>query len=138
MFGGENGSYYVNMTGENIGRDDQFFEVKGGKYGFFDYSVYYNEIIHNLSFGAKTFYSNPGSNNLDYGYANKPTSTLTTTWLPSISTDANRWNTFDYSIKRKDTGASINSSFGTPFFVSVDANQLETKGIQPRGTAKQP
>ena len=135
MFGGESDSYYMNMTGENIGRDDQFFEIKGGKYGFFDYSAYYNEIIHNLSFGAKTFYSNPGSNNLDYGYANKATSAITTTWLPAVPTNADLWNTFDYSIKRKDAGASINASFGTPFFISVDVNQLETKGIQPRGTA---
>lgn len=138
-FGGDNGFYYMDFTGENVGRDDQFFEMKGGKYGFFDYSVYYNEIIHNLSFGAKTFYTNPGSNSidyaLDYAYANKDRSAITTTWLPSIPTDARQWNTFDYSIKRQDSGASINFSFGTPFYISVDGNQLETTGIQPRGTA---
>lgn len=132
-FGGDNGAYYMDMTGENVGRDDQFFEVKGGRFGSFDYSAHYNEIIHNLTFGAKTFYANPGQNNLDYGATNR-TRDVDAAYTPNVPTDAALWNTFDYSVKRKDTGASIDFTFGTPFYISVDANQLEQKGIRPFGT----
>jgi MtrB/PioB family decaheme-associated outer membrane protein len=132
QFGGDNGSYYVDITGENVGRDDQFFEVKGGRFGSFDYSFFYNETIHNLTFGAKTFYANPGSNNLTYGYANGATGL--TAYTPTVPLDATRWNTFDYSVKRKDAGASVDFSFGTPFYVTVDASQNEKKGIVPFGT----
>ena len=99
-FGGDNGSYYVDLTGENIGRDDQFFEVKGGV-RIFQLFAYYNEIIHNLSFDAKTFYANPGSNNLTTGTRKRHIHTRQPGFpfrrMPT-------WNTFDYSIKRKDAG----------------------------------
>jgi MtrB/PioB family decaheme-associated outer membrane protein len=131
-FGGDNGSYYVDMTGENIGRDDQFFEVKGGRYGFYNYSLQYNEIIHNLSFDARTFYANPGSNNLTYGYTGTGSHT-NKTFTPDVPSNSGTWNTFDYSIKRKNTGAAIDFSLGTPFYISMDVDHNEVTGIQPWG-----
>lgn len=132
QFGGDNGSYYVDITGQNVGRDDQFFEVKGGRFGSFNYSLFYNETIHNLTFDAKTFYANPGSNNLTYGYANGASGLAA--YTPTVPLDTTRWNTFDYSVKRKDAGASVDFSFGTPFYITVDASQNEKKGIVPFGT----
>ena len=140
-FGGDNGSYYTNITAENmglsegdvrLGRDDKFFEVKGGRYGSYDYSVTYNEIIHNIAFDARTFYANPGENNLTYGYTGTGSHT-NATYTPDVPTNANSWNTFDYSIKRKETSAAVDFSFGTPFYVSVDVNQNEVNGIKPWG-----
>jgi MtrB/PioB family decaheme-associated outer membrane protein len=131
-FGGDNGYYYVDITGENVGRDDQSFEVKGGRFGLFDYKLFYNETIHNLTFDAKTFYANPGSSNLIYGYANGATGLAA--YTPTVPLNSGQWNTFDYSVKRKDVGATVDFTFGTPFYVTVDASQNEKKGIVPFGT----
>lgn len=34
---GRGDDYYMNAFGENIGRDDQYLDLKGGKYGVFKY-----------------------------------------------------------------------------------------------------
>lgn len=133
-FGGDNGAYFMDFTGENIGRNDQKFEMEGGKFGTFKYSLHYDEIVHNYSFGAKTFYSGVGTASLDYSATNRAKNT-DAAYTPAISTDAGLWaSTFDYSIKRKDTGAMLDFTFGTPFYVTLDANQVETKGVRPLGT----
>ena len=133
-FGGDNGAYFMDFTGENIGRNDQKFEMEGGKYGAFKYSLHYDEIIHNYSFGAKTFYSGVGTASLDYSATNRAKNT-DSSYTPAISTDAGLWaSTFDYSTKSKDTGAMLDFTFGTPFYITVDANQVESKGVRPVGT----
>ena len=126
------GSYFLNITGQNIGYDDQSIMLKGGKYGYFKYNLYYNEIIHNLSFNARTFYSGIGTGNLDYFATNRAKNT-DTAYTPNIPTDANLWNKFDYSLQRKDVGASVDITLNSPFYVTVDANQLETSGVRPIG-----
>ena len=51
---GETNSYFLRFFGENIGRVDQFMELKGGHYGVFKYSLTNNNIIHNLTSDART------------------------------------------------------------------------------------
>ncbi|MBI4495727.1 MAG: MtrB/PioB family outer membrane beta-barrel protein, partial [Deltaproteobacteria bacterium] len=128
------GKYYLDFTGENIGLDDQFYQLRGGKYESFKYSLYYNEIPHNLSFGARTFYagSTIGTGTLDY-FATDRARNTDTSFTPNITTNPALWNTFDYAIKRKDVGGALTFSFGTPFFLTVEANTLETKGVKPWG-----
>ena len=57
------GVYYFELQGDNIGLDDQDYVMKGGQYGIFKYKLNYDEIPHNYSFDAKTFYSR-GINNI--------------------------------------------------------------------------
>jgi len=132
-FGGDNGAYFMDFTGDNIGRNDQKFEMEGGKFGAFKYSLHYDEIVHNYAFDAKTFYSGVGTSRLDYSVPSRAKNT-DAAYTPAISTDAGLWgSTFDYSVKRKDTGAMLDFTFGTPFYFTVDANQVETKGVRPVG-----
>lgn len=126
------GPYFMNLTGKNVGQDDQYYRLNGGKYGYFKYSLYYNEIIHNLSFGARTFYSGVGHSTLDYNATNRAPNT-DAVFTPNISTNTNLWNEFDYSIQRKDVGGSVDITLNSPFYVFVEANQLETKGVTPLG-----
>ncbi|HER63533.1 MAG TPA: MtrB/PioB family decaheme-associated outer membrane protein [Desulfobacteraceae bacterium] len=113
------GSYYFGVDGKNIGLDDQSYLFKGGSFGQFDYSIFYDEIPHNLSFGAKSFYSGIGTNML------------------TINVDPDNqaaWNSFDYSVDRKKYGAEVSASLGSPFFIDVGVSREEKDGLKPLGT----
>ena len=123
---GESDQYFLRFFGENIGRDDQFAEFKGGKYGAFKYSVYNNNIIHNLTFNAITPFSGIGTNVLTFpGALGSTPSTNTATWIP-----------FDYSIKHENYGGAfeLQSSLSSPFYFRATANRKETKGLRPLGS----
>src|SRR3989304_275397 len=48
---GRGDNYYLNLFGENLGRDDMFLDFRGGKYGVFKYQLYDNELRHNFGSG---------------------------------------------------------------------------------------
>ena len=114
------GAYYLEMQGKNIGQEDQNYSLKGGEYNKFKYSFSYDDILHNLSFDDKTFYSGIGTKTLNItGGAVAPESD---------------WTNFDYKIERKKYGGKIEISMDSPYYVSVGINRLETKGLKPLGT----
>lgn len=126
---GEAKDYFLRFFGENLGRDDQFLELKGGKYGLFKYSLYGNDIVHNLTHNAITPFSGLGSNNLTFagplnGTLQLPTNTAT-------------WTNFDYKIKHENWGGTfeMSSAPGSPFYFRVTGNEKRTKGIRPVGNA---
>lgn len=119
---GETDTYFLRFFGENIGRDDQFMELSGGKYGAFKYSLYNNDIIHNLTRNAISPFSGIGSKTL--------------TFTAPLSTNPATWTTFDYKIKHENYGGTfeLQPSASSPFYFRATANQKETKGIKPIGT----
>jgi len=113
-------SYFLDIEGENIGQDDQSYLLDGGSYGQFKYSVFYDEIPHNLSFDARSFYSGIGSNNLT---------------IDSISPhNLGSWQTFDYTVDRKKYGGDIEVSLDSPFFINIGVNSEEKEGLKPLGS----
>jgi hypothetical protein len=125
MLNAGSGAWWHRLFGENLGRDDQSIEVKGGRYGIFKYSVYNEDIIHNLTFGAITPFSGVGTNNLTFAGTAPP------------STDTTTWNTFDYRVKHSNIGAiaEVQPGFESPFYLRVTANRKESEGIRPLGAA---
>lgn len=116
---GEGPGYHLRFFSENIGRDDMFLELSGGRYGLFKYSVYRDDVIHHLTHNAITPYSGVGTNTL----------TLT---LPVPTTAA--WNRFDYEIKHENTGGTFEwKPAPSPFYVRATFNQKETNGVRPNG-----
>lgn len=113
-------SYHFGVKGKNIGQDDQYYSLYGGEYGQFDYKFFYDEIPHNLSFDAKTFFSGVGNN------------TLTVQGVDPSNEAA--WQNFDYSVDRKNYGGKINISLGSPFFVKVGMDRQEKDGLKPLGS----
>ena len=107
------GSDYLDAFGENIGRDDQYLDVKGGKFGVFKYQVYETSMVHNWGFGMRTPYGSPGS------------ATLTATFP---STNPATWNTYDLSDKRRNLGGMFEFSNNSPWYVRAEANQVTDKG----------
>lgn len=116
-------SSYLNVYGENIGRDDQYLNLDGGSYGSFKYRVYQDMLRHNFGQGpgAKTPYFGAGSSVLD-------------ATLPNLN--PNTWNTFDHSYKRRDTGGFFEVQRTSPFYFRVDANEVKRDGINVFAGAK--
>src|SRR5215208_3297444 len=42
---------YLNAYGENIGREDQYLNLNGGRYGGYKYRLYMDELRHNFGSG---------------------------------------------------------------------------------------
>jgi MtrB/PioB family decaheme-associated outer membrane protein len=116
-------SSYLNLYGENIGRDDQYLNLDGGSYGNHKFRVYQDMLRHNFGSGpgAKTPYFGAGTSTLD-------------ATLPSLN--PNTWNTFDHSYKRRDTGGFFEWQRTSPFYFRVDANEVKRDGINVFAGAK--
>jgi MtrB/PioB family decaheme-associated outer membrane protein len=114
---------YLNAYGENLGRDDQYLNLQGGRYGTYKYRLYDNEVRHN-------FGSGPGARSPFSGIGG---TTLTAT-LPN--TNPATWNTFDHSYRRRDVGGFAEWQAASPFYFRVDANEVTRKGINVFGGAK--
>ena len=119
--------YYADFYSRNMFYDTQNYDLEGGKWGAFKFNINYNEIPHNFTYDAKTFYSGAGTNNLTY-IPNPPSA-----YLPN--TDTGTWNTFDYSTKRKNYGAGFKLDILKPFFLDFSAAVDERAGIYPIGAA---
>jgi len=118
------GSWYHDLFGENLGRDDQFLEARGGRYGLFKYRLYADDVIHNWTFNAITPFSGVGSNNLTF-----------TGTAPSTNTAT--WDGFDYTQQHKNVGgfAEVTPGVDSPFYFRVSGNRKKTEGLRPLGQA---
>lgn len=133
---GRSSRYYLDFFGENLGRDDMFLDLKGGAYGTFKYQLYSDSMKHVFTTGARSAYSGIGTAN----------QTVATTYVPTIPptppsttpggnffrlTDGGNlgaWNSYDSEYKRRNDGGMVEFSFGTPFYVRAEANQLRFDG----------
>jgi MtrB/PioB family decaheme-associated outer membrane protein len=117
---GRGNNYFLNGFGENLGLDDQYLDLKGGKYGAFRYQLYLNDLRHN-------FGSGPGARS---PFAGVGGATLT---APSIAggfnTNPATWNTFDDSYKRRDWGGMFEYQSGSPWYIRAEANEVKRSGI---------
>ena len=121
----EGADWWGRLFGENIAREDQFLELKGGKYGVFKFALYNDKVIHNWTFGAITPFSGVGTNQLTFA-GNAPPSTNTATW-----------NQFDYGVSHNNAGGYAEASpvAGSPLYFRVNTNVKESTGLKPLGVA---
>ena len=114
---------YFRAFGENIGRDDQYLNLTGGRYGSFKYRLYSDDLRHN-------FGSGPGARSPYNGIGG---TTLTGT-LPNLNVSS--WNTFDHSYKRRDLGGFYELQATRAWYARVDANEVTRSGINVFAGAK--
>jgi MtrB/PioB family decaheme-associated outer membrane protein len=110
-----------------VGRKDQSYELLGGKWGSFKYDFKYDQIPHNYTTNAKTFYTGFGGANLTY--QPQPPSAF----LPN--SNFTTWNSFDYSVQRTNYSGGFKLDLLKPFFFDVSAAKETRKGIYPIGAA---
>jgi MtrB/PioB family decaheme-associated outer membrane protein len=123
----EREKYYLNFNAQDVGRKDQSYELLGGRWGSFRYDFKYDELPHNFTTNAKTFYSGVGGANLTY------TPQPPSTFLPN--TNFTTWNSFDYSVQRKNYGGGFKLEQFKPLFFGVSVAREERRGVYPMGTA---
>ena len=112
----------IELDARDVGYDTQRYRLEGGRWDSYRYQFKYEEVPHNFTFDARTFYTGTGSSNLTYG-AHPP------------STNPETWNTFDYAIKRKNMGGGLKLEMLKPFYFDVSAARQEKKGSFPIGAA---
>ncbi len=112
--------YFLNFLSRDPGYDTQQYRLDTGAYGKFKLMFDYNEIIHNITSDAKTFYNGVGSGSLT-GAANANPDT----WV----------STFDYFTKRKKLDMGLKFDMAKPFFLNVDYSHEKKEGIKPTGIA---
>lgn len=107
------GGYYLHFDlGEKV-------ELSGGRFNEFKYSVYYNDLRHNISQDARTHYLGLDSNRLvDSGN----------------QADPSQWTRFNYYVEHETLGIDTEWSFNTPFYVEIGAEQRESDGRLPYGS----
>jgi MtrB/PioB family decaheme-associated outer membrane protein len=120
---------YFQLSGENFRYNEETrldnrevdFSAKVGQYGSNKLSIYYNQIPHNVSLGAKTFYTGGiGTNNLTG---------------PIVNNNVATWNTrFDYKRDRTNYGAAAELSFKSPYFFGIKYDRTDMQGLNPTGT----
>jgi MtrB/PioB family decaheme-associated outer membrane protein len=115
--------YFFKGLAADIGSDTQRYEVEGGRFGSFKASLGYQEIPQNFTYGAKTFYSGVGTNNL--------------TFTPPIPPVAS-WQDFDYSTKRESFEGKFSLDQFKPFFFEMSIPHEKKTGIIPIGAANGP
>ena len=118
---GGNRGYYLRGYGENLGRDDQYFNVVGGGYNSFRAAVYSDNLPHNLSFNALS----PLQSNGTAVMTNPGTPPYPPARFPGD------WNTFNYSVQRNTYGGNLEVSAGSPFFFRADYNEVTMTGTRP-------
>lgn len=112
---GRGTNYHLNALGENLGRDDQSIDIRGGKYDVFKYRLFESRLVHNWTFNARTPYSGVGTDSLTATFPNR---------------DVGTWDTFDFRKKRDNVGGMVELWAGSPWFVRVDANEVTERGLQ--------
>ena len=118
-FGLDSEKYFLNFRANDIAYDTQRYILDGGIWGKFEFDLFFDEIPHNLTFDARTYYQGAGTHHL--------------TGPPNLNFDT--WNTFDYSIDRKQYGAGLRFPLLKPFFFDVSFQKEERDGIKAAGLA---
>lgn len=110
---------FLKFEASDIAYDTQRYILEGGFWGKFKIDLFFQEIPHNITFDARSFYSGAGTDTL--------------TGVPNPFVDF--WNTFDYSIDRKQYGGGFNFNMFKPFFFDFSFQREDRDGIKPAGVS---
>lgn len=112
---GRSNRYWIDLFGENLGRDDHYVNLRGGMYDLFKYRLYSDQLKHNFLFGGRTPYAGAGS-------------TENTATFPQL--DPATWNSVDVGYKRRDDGGFFEFQGASPWYFRVDGNQVTQSGTK--------
>ena len=109
--------YFLDFKVGDFAYDTQYYTVDGGMWGKFKFDLFYDEIPHNITFNARTPFLGAGHD------------TLVGTPNPNFPL----WNTFDYSILRRQYGGGFKIDVIRPFFLDFAFERENREGIKPTG-----
>jgi len=112
---------YLRFFGENIGRYDEYLNLRGGSYSIFKYQLYEDKMPHNLSWKALTPLSGTGGTLLTGpGGAYPP------------AQDPSTWNQFDYKLQRNTYAGNFEFTANSPWHIRVDYVENQMEGVRPQ------
>jgi MtrB/PioB family decaheme-associated outer membrane protein len=117
----ESGNYYLDFRASDAGRKTQNYELYGGKWGSFRYNLIYDQLPHNFTYGARSFYTGIGGPNLSY--TTPPTTNIAT------------WSSFDYEVERRNYKGGFKLDSIKPFYCDVSIGKETRRGIYPLAAA---
>ena len=120
--------FFSEVTGENIGRDDQRFTLGGGRYGKFKIEATYDEIPHRFALDAKNIYSGTGTGNLTLSDKQDVAFTDRATRLNSLMTTG---EAIDIELKRKKAELNADLFALEPFGFRVEMGRERKEGTKP-------
>jgi len=109
--------YFLRFDMQDPGYDTQYYNLEGGMYGKFKLDLFYDEIPHNITFDARTFFLGAGHDAL----------------IGAPNTNVGSWNTFDYSTERRKYGGGLKFDMLKPFFFDASYTREQKDGIKPAG-----
>jgi MtrB/PioB family decaheme-associated outer membrane protein len=109
--------YWLDLFGENLGRDDLYLNLRGGQYDAFKYRLYSDWLTHNRLYGGagRTPFSGAGSGELRATFPQ-----------PNPAT----WNDLSIGFDRRDSGGYFEWQRNSPWYFRVDANYVERDGTK--------
>ncbi len=114
--------YYLDFGAADVGYKTQTYRLDGGWWGVGRFHLGFDQMPHNFTFGARSPYDGIGGTTLTIN-------------PPRSATDPNTWNTFDYSIERRNYETGFKIDVLKPFYFDVVANRVEKEGLFPIGVA---
>jgi MtrB/PioB family decaheme-associated outer membrane protein len=112
--------YFLNFKAGDFAYDTQYYKIDGGMWGKFKVDLFYDEIPHNFTFDARSPFLRAGRDTL--------------TGAPNTNVDS--WDTFDYSILRRQYGGGLKVNMIRPLFFNVSFQREKREGIKPTGAAE--
>lgn len=112
--------FFGNFKADDTAYETQYYRLEGGMWGNFKAHIYFDEIPHNFTFDARSFYNGIGSDHLTYS---------------TLNPDSSTWNEFDYSTKRKNLGGGLQLDLLKPFFFDFSASREKKEGKYPIGVS---
>lgn len=107
--------YWLDLYGENFGRDDMYVNLTGGRYDRFKYRLYSDWVPQNRLFGGRTPFAGAGSGDLRATFPQ-----------PNPAT----WNSVDIGFDRRDTGGFFEWQANSPWYFRLDGNYVERDGTK--------
>ncbi len=141
-------TYYINILGQNAGRDNEKFNLIIGDYGVFDLNLQYNETPHNFYYGAKTLYGGAGTGELRipdslqsalqtsaYGSTSSSTALTTTTGATSalVLNNLAAAQSIDLGLSRNTTSANLKYNFSDSISAGVNYSRELRQGTRAFG-----
>jgi MtrB/PioB family decaheme-associated outer membrane protein len=124
------GDYFMEFKASNMFYDTEKYQFDGGMWGKFKYNLFYDEIIHNFTFDARTFYTGVGTDSLTFSGtrigAGQPVTTDPATWTTS----------FDYSFQRRQYGGGFKLEMLKPLYLDFSVFREERDGVVPVAAAR--
>jgi MtrB/PioB family decaheme-associated outer membrane protein len=119
LFKYDSDAFFLQGQASDIAYDTQHYRIEGGAYGKFNLYMDYNEIPHNFTYDAISFYNGVGSNTLVNKFVGFPTA------------DTSSWTHLNYAIKRQTSEGGFSLNLLKPFYFTASASREERTGTMP-------